>query len=73
MDRPDDGINPLPGHSTFPNPESVMGYSVRTHEWRYSEWVTFDNKAGLPDWKAPLYGRELYSHEVRVVNNITVM
>jgi arylsulfatase A-like enzyme len=65
--RPDSGINPLPGLAPFPDGEAVMGYSVRTHEFRYSEWVRFDRDAGRPDWSAPLYGRELYSHEASPV------
>ena len=66
--RPDRGLNPpLPDMPKFSNGESVMGYSVRTHTWRYSEWVVFDHETGLANWSAPLYGRELYSHEASPV------
>lgn len=39
--------------------ELFMGYSVRVPEWRYTEWVRFDNLTGVPDWGARV-GRELY-------------
>jgi iduronate 2-sulfatase len=43
--------------------EAVMGYSIRTDEWRYTEWVVFDRDTATPDWSvAASYGRELYSH-----------
>ena len=40
--------------------ERFMGYSVRVPEWRYTEWVRFDNLTGVPDWGARV-GRELYA------------
>ena len=40
--------------------ERFMGYSVRVPEWRYTEWVRFDNLTGVPDWTAQV-GRELYA------------
>lgn len=39
--------------------EVYMGYSVRTANWRYTEWVKFDNQTGIADWST-LYGQELY-------------
>ena len=38
-----------------------MGYSLRTAEWRYTEWVRWDGVKLRPIWDA-LVGRELYSH-----------
>eukprot|EP00117_Sycon_ciliatum_P004154 scpid88204/ scgid0211/ Iduronate 2-sulfatase; Alpha-L-iduronate sulfate sulfatase; Iduronate 2-sulfatase 42 kDa chain; Iduronate 2-sulfatase 14 kDa chain len=40
---------------------SVMGFTVRTTGWRYTEWVAFDNSAGEPLWH-DLRGTELYDH-----------
>eukprot|EP01006_Ploeotia_vitrea_P039323 TRINITY_DN66334_c8_g1_i1.p1 TRINITY_DN66334_c8_g1~~TRINITY_DN66334_c8_g1_i1.p1 ORF type:complete len:525 (+),score=1.92 TRINITY_DN66334_c8_g1_i1:24-1598(+) len=42
--------------------EKVMGYTVRTNHYRYTEWVAFDNKTATPNWNN-LYGKELYFHE----------
>lgn len=39
----------------------IMGYSVRTEEYRYTEWVAFDNQNLKPDW-ALIISRELYLH-----------
>ena len=38
-----------------------MGYSLRTAEWRYTEWVRWDGVKLAPIW-GELIGRELYSH-----------
>lgn len=40
---------------------SFFGYSLRTREWRYTEWVRWDGATLLPDW-SHVVGRELYSH-----------
>ena len=37
-----------------------MGYSVRTTEWRYSEWAEWDGAALKPRWAS--VERELYDH-----------
>lgn len=39
-----------------------MGYSIRTEEWRYTEWVAWDGQLLKPDFTKPLAGRELYAH-----------
>eukprot|EP01065_Artemidia_motanka_P008387 TRINITY_DN14215_c0_g1_i1.p1 TRINITY_DN14215_c0_g1~~TRINITY_DN14215_c0_g1_i1.p1 ORF type:complete len:539 (+),score=166.32 TRINITY_DN14215_c0_g1_i1:50-1618(+) len=41
--------------------DAVMGYTVRTDTYRYTEWVAFDAKAAEPDWSKS-FGRELYDH-----------
>eukprot|EP01051_Picozoa_sp_SAG22_P002379 SAG22_NODE_104_length_20159_cov_5.877517_18_plen_262_part_00 len=38
-----------------------MGYSLRTKEWRYTEWIRWSGKTLRPIW-SELVGRELYSH-----------
>lgn len=39
-----------------------MGYSIRTEDWRYTEWAAWDGKLLKPDFSKPLAGRELYAH-----------
>ena len=41
---------------------SVMGYSLRTPEWRYTAYIQFDKKYLEPNFKTPLFGEELYDH-----------
>ena len=38
-----------------------MGYSMRTSEWRYTEWVRWDGDTLSPDWTVKA-GVELYDH-----------
>jgi hypothetical protein len=42
-----------------------MGYSIRTTEWRYTEWARWDGAALGPRWDV-LVGRELYDHRAGV-------
>lgn len=39
----------------------IMGYSIRTNIFRYTEWVAFDNENFKPDWPL-IISRELYNH-----------
>ena len=39
-----------------------MGYSARTTEWRYTEWVPWNGTTLRALWDAPLAGVELYDH-----------
>ncbi|CAD5124726.1 DgyrCDS12996 [Dimorphilus gyrociliatus] len=39
----------------------IMGYSVRTAKYRYTEWVGFNPLSFKVDWTR-VYGRELYIH-----------
>ncbi|KAF9413418.1 hypothetical protein HW555_008355 [Spodoptera exigua] len=41
----------------------IMGYSIRTKRYRYTEWVLFNNTIFTIDWNK-LYGLELYDHFV---------
>ena len=60
------------GNETCPSPQScvntprhrftIMGYSVRTDEWRYTEWVWWDGAALAGDFGRAAAGIELYSH-----------
>ncbi|ELU10885.1 hypothetical protein CAPTEDRAFT_33932, partial [Capitella teleta] len=42
--------------------DTVMGYSMRTRRYRYTEWPSFDAVTMTPDWNE-LHGVELYDHE----------
>ena len=67
--RPENGLNPLNSSmNPFANGESVMGYSLRTNRYRYSEWVAFDHDTATPNWSKQ-YGRELYDHTDAPVPN----
>ena len=48
-------------NSDLPNLEDIkiMGYSMTTHDARYTEWVGFNNTAFQPIWR-DLHARELY-------------
>jgi len=39
-----------------------MGYTVRTDQYRYTEWVSFDPVRGEPNWNVS-FGRELYQYD----------
>ena len=39
-----------------------MGYSVRTPEWRYTSWMSWDRKSMAADWSKDPYAVELYDH-----------
>eukprot|EP00756_Hemistasia_phaeocysticola_P024699 Hpha_TRINITY_DN15963_c0_g5::TRINITY_DN15963_c0_g5_i1::g.74487::m.74487/K01136/IDS; iduronate 2-sulfatase len=39
----------------------VMGYSIRSDNWRYTEWVGWDKEKLLPQWTT-VKGVELYNH-----------
>lgn len=39
-----------------------MGYSVRTREWRYTEWVGWNQSSLLPIWTDPPHAAELYDY-----------
>jgi hypothetical protein len=40
-----------------------MGYSIRTADWRYTEWAAWDGQLLKPDFSQSLAGRELYPHK----------
>merc|ERR1712216_422585 len=43
------------------NQTKLMGYTVRTEDWRYTAWLEFDNVTISPLTDSSL-GRELYDH-----------
>ena len=40
-----------------------MGYSVRTEQWRFTEWVRWNGSALRPSW-SDNHGKELYDHRI---------
>ena len=41
---------------------SLLQYSVRTPDWRYTEWAWWDGKRLVGDFSREAPGIELYSH-----------
>jgi iduronate 2-sulfatase len=41
---------------------TYMGYTLRTPEWRFTEWYDWDRKNCVAQWAAPAHATELYSH-----------
>ena len=39
-----------------------MGYTIRTEQYRYTEWLEFNYDKSLPKWVSPDVQRELYDH-----------
>lgn len=56
---------------------TVMGYSLRVDQWRYTEWAVFDGAAaggaGRVDWTQPLHGVELYDHRTGDENDFDAL
>ncbi|KAL4231889.1 hypothetical protein ACF0H5_009465 [Mactra antiquata] len=58
--------------SQYPRKGQVMGYTMRTNHYRYTEWVRF---AYAPIYKphwGKVYGIELYDHNIDSEENINV-
>lgn len=55
---------PRPGHCADTQPKDIkaMGYSVRTANWRYTEWKPWNGTDLTPLWHSTKYASELYSH-----------
>ena len=46
-----------------PEGQDVMGYTMKTNQYRYTEWVRFSGKPEYkPEW-SKVYGVELYDHK----------
>lgn len=39
----------------------IMGYSIRTKRYRYTEWISFNSTLFSRNWST-IYGVELYDH-----------
>ena len=58
------GGPPSPGGPAH-NTTEIMGYSIRTSEWRYTCWFRFDHVAIVPiTTKDGIIGQELYDHRM---------
>lgn len=52
--------------------KEVMGYSIRTQRYRYTEWIDFDFSTNTPDWTA-LRDQELYDLTADFEQNFNVV
>ncbi|XP_065836052.1 iduronate 2-sulfatase-like [Oscarella lobularis] len=64
--RPTCGLYHIPGHTFIKNgskvdQKQVMGYTMRTKEYRYTLWVGFNDTLAVPHWD-DVWGEELYDH-----------
>lgn len=50
----------------------IMGYTMRTDQHRYTEWVAYDPKTFTADW-SHVYARELYVHTTDPDENYNVV
>jgi len=50
----------------------MMGYSMRTDRYRYTEWVFYDDVKCRPLWKRSRLYAELYDHETDPEENYNV-
>ncbi|KAK6175679.1 hypothetical protein SNE40_014081 [Patella caerulea] len=51
------------------NGKNAMGYTIRTEDFRYTEWVRFNTKTNTMNWKQ-VYGVELYDHRIDPKENV---
>jgi len=57
------------------NGNVLMGYSMRTHRYRYTEWVLFDYATSQPWWSRFIFSgleAELYDHATDPQENVNV-
>ena len=62
--RPAQGMTEIPNKPRFSareHDESVMGYSIRVDQYRFTEWYHFDRTTATPNF-TDIWGTELYSH-----------
>ena len=50
---------------------SVMGYSIRTPEWRYTAHIHFDKRRLVPYYEKELFDEELYDHRDEKLQDYT--
>ncbi|KAK5643922.1 hypothetical protein RI129_007767 [Pyrocoelia pectoralis] len=51
---------------------NIMGYSIRTNQYRYTEWVGFDHRNFSIDWNK-VFGQELYDHNLDPNENMNLV
>ena len=67
--RPLSGLQSIPNKPPFPkneHEESVMGYSIRVDQYRFTEWYRFDRDKAEPNFD-DVWGTELYNHTEQVI------
>ncbi|XP_075161794.1 iduronate 2-sulfatase isoform X2 [Haematobia irritans] len=71
---------PRPGKqpTKYPNSDKpklknikIMGYSLRSNEYRYTLWIEFNSQNFTKDWST-IYGEELYDHRLDAMEEINV-
>ncbi|XP_055631229.1 iduronate 2-sulfatase [Toxorhynchites rutilus septentrionalis] len=81
-DHPEEAFSQYPRPGTYPSvhPNSdkpklyqitIMGYSIRTKQYRYTAWIGFDPSKFTRDW-TKLYGEELYDHSIDPNENMNL-
>eukprot|EP01041_Mallomonas_annulata_P006908 gene6908-14023_t len=50
---------------------SIMGYSMRTTEFRYTAWMPFNRTSMGIRWDVPIYDEELYDHRGEALSDFT--
>ncbi|XP_065075528.1 iduronate 2-sulfatase-like [Ochlerotatus camptorhynchus] len=81
--QPDEAFSQYPRPGTFPSvhPDSdkpklyqikIMGYSLRTKQFRYTAWIGFDPNTFTRDW-TKIYGEELYDHTIDLQENMNLV
>ena len=63
--RPYSGIRIVPDRPPFDNEhgENIMGYTIRTDQYRFTEWYRFNHTTAKANW-TDVWGTELYDHSV---------
>lgn len=54
------------------NEITIMGYSVQTSQYRYTEWVEFDHKKCRGNWTEEAIAVELYDHYIDPEENLNL-
>lgn len=80
---PEEAFSQYPRPGTYPSvhPDSdkpklyqikIMGYSLRTRQFRYTAWIGFDPDTFTRDW-TKIYGEELYDHTIDPQENMNLI
>lgn len=54
------------------NEINIMGYSIRTSRYRYTEWVPFNHTTFIPNW-TKVVDKELYDHLIDPNENLNLI
>ena len=56
--------------TSMPDEVSVMGYSMRTLDYRYTQYIPFHRMKRIPIFDEPIYAEELYDHRGDVMGDL---